>query len=854
MAAVLVLTMLVLAFWTTGSSGAPVAAGREGGSGDVNASIRDYSIAPPVLGEPDELIVKFKDGTVEVRPQSQMTGIRDGGGVGRLRQGLESDPAVEYVEPNYRAWALGFPNDPLWSRQWNFRQVNASAAWLLASKPGNGVIVAVLDTGVAFENYSAWPYNYRRLPDLAGTEFASGYDFVNNDKHPNDDQGHGTHVAGIIAQTTNNGYGAAGLAYRAKIMPVKVLDSQGFGTAYDIASGIRWAADGGAKVINLSLGLQAFSRTVEDAIAYARAKNVTIVAAAGNGALGTGYSGGLIYPASSEKVISVGATGYDRQRAGYSQFGGGLDLVAPGGTELDQNHDGFVDGILQETIEEDDPSTFTYFWITGTSQAAPHVSAAVAMLIARGLKTPGEVYRALTSSAQDAGSKGHDKYYGYGILDIYGALMFKQTSTTWYFAEGFTADRFNTKILIANPTNSVAKVRAVFTKPGGAQFIKNYTVRAGRRYTIHVDSIPGLRSTGVSTYLESTNGVGIIAERTMYFNYRGRKGGHATIGATAPARRWYLAEGSTVGPFETHIIVFNPGKLRTKVALTFTKTDGTRVIRHESIPAGGRRKVVVDSVSGVKSAKFGTEVKVLSGPNVVVERSMYFRYKDITGGHNTVAAVGPQTKWLFAEGTTRGSFETRVVVHNPARKNAVIEATFTRPNGAKIVRRYKLRPGRRRTINIDKLPGFGNTDVSTKIAATNGVGVIAERVVYFNEAGRDGGHVTLGVRTPRRTWHFADGYTGGAYETWITIYNPRASAAKLTARFSRPNGTQVTKLLTVPPGARRKIAVDSLSGLRNTQFATEVTATNGVPFVAEKVVYFGHNGWNGGHATVGYAP
>src|SRR5947209_2168955 len=220
--------------------------------------------------------------------------------------------------------------------QWNFLPiigVNAPQAWsnLIADhRPGGrGVTVAVLDTGVAYRNWRT----FHRAPDFAGTRFVSPYDFVSNNRYPIDRDGHGTFVAGIIAEATNNRYGLTGLAYGASIMPVRILGTDGTGDAATIARGIRYAAEHGAKVINLSLQFDQ-SVTPSDipdilsAIRFAHGRGVTVVAAAGND-----DSAQVAYPARAPQVISVGATTKDRCLADYSNDGARLDLVAPGGND-----------------------------------------------------------------------------------------------------------------------------------------------------------------------------------------------------------------------------------------------------------------------------------------------------------------------------------------------------------------------------------------------------------------------------------------------------------------------------------------------------------------------------------------
>jgi serine protease len=361
----------------------------------------------------DEIIVKLRGADAPIRVQNtERRNVRD------LVREYEAREDVEYAEPNYIAYALAVPNDPYFNLQWNFSNstyggVHATEAW--DSTNGGGVVIAVIDTGVAYENYGS----YYRAPDLAGTKFVQGYDFVNNDTHANDDEGHGTHVTGTIAQTTNNATGVAGLAYGASIMPLKVLNQNGSGTYADIVEAIRYAADKGAKVINMSLGGSASSAAMAEAVTYAHNKGVTIVAAAGNS-----NSSGSFYPAAYPEVISVGATRFDETRAPYSNYGPTIDLVAPGGdTKVDQNNDGYVDCILQQTFGSS-RSNFSYYFYQGTSMASPHVAAAAALLIASGVATsPDDIRAKLQSTADDLGASGRDNTYGHGLLNVAAALQ-----------------------------------------------------------------------------------------------------------------------------------------------------------------------------------------------------------------------------------------------------------------------------------------------------------------------------------------------------------------------------------------------------------------------------------------------
>ena len=336
-----------------------------------------------------------------------------------------SDSNVEYAEPDYYAYAHFIPNDQYYNFQWNFKQtggINIEPAWDLTTGDPN-VIAAVLDTGVAYEDYK----NFQIAPDLVNTHFVPGYDFYKNDSHPNDEEGHGTHVTGTIAQSTNNSIGTAGIAFNCSIMPVRVLNKRGEAPYSVIADGVYFAADNGAKIINMSLGGTSNSITLRDAVAYAYNQGVTIICSAGNE-----YQVGnpVEYPAAYDSYcIAVGATRYDRTRAYYSNTGSYLDLAAPGGDlNVDQNGDGYGDGILQQTFGNN-PADWDYWFYTGTSMAAPHVSGVAALLVSVGITQPDDVRAALQMTAIDLGAAGRDNSYGWGLVNPLAALRY-------FFARG----------------------------------------------------------------------------------------------------------------------------------------------------------------------------------------------------------------------------------------------------------------------------------------------------------------------------------------------------------------------------------------------------------------------------------
>jgi serine protease len=288
------------------------------------------------------------------------------------------------------------------------------------------VVVAVLDTGIA---YRTW-HQYRESPDFTGTRFVDPYDFVAGNRFPLDRNGHGTFVAGTIAEATNNGLGLTGLAYGATIMPVRVLNNSGTGDASTISAGIMYAVKHGAQVINLSLqfsvGLGAGDiPDIIDAIRYAWHRGVVVVAAAGNDGVSE-----LAYPARDSEAISVGATTADRCLAVYSNSGTGIDLVAPGGGDdasipgdLDCNPNANLPDVYQMTLlSSKQPSRFGLpGGYEGTSMAAPDVSAAAALVIASGVigrhPTPDQIEARLKATAQPLGTPSPNRWFGYGLVD-----------------------------------------------------------------------------------------------------------------------------------------------------------------------------------------------------------------------------------------------------------------------------------------------------------------------------------------------------------------------------------------------------------------------------------------------------
>ncbi len=363
----------------------------------------------------DELVLVF-DSSIkaaakdEIRAKYGLTQIRESKKPGKfvlyrhahpetVLAGLKNESGIVSAERNAYAYTLFVPNDPFYWLQWNMTRIGLEDAWDISTgSPAS--VVAHLDTGVS-----------QSLEDFNTTLFLPGWDFVNNDDDPDDDNGHGSHVCGTIAQSTDNHIGVAGVAFNAAIMPIKVFNAYGAGTYADIADGIFFAVDNGAHVINMSFGGAVSSPIVEAAVNYAWDSGLLMSCA-------PGYSGTSqpTYPAAYENCMAVSATTSIDTLAPYSNYGDTIDISAPGGDYEDHNGDGYPDAILQ-------CSGTGYSFMAGTSWSAAHVSGVAALVKAANPRlTNVHIRRILERTAEDLGDPGWDPYFGWGLVDAYTAV------------------------------------------------------------------------------------------------------------------------------------------------------------------------------------------------------------------------------------------------------------------------------------------------------------------------------------------------------------------------------------------------------------------------------------------------
>lgn len=420
-------------------------------------------------------VPEFVPGEVIVRTdgKERLLQLPEGIGVGAAAVALDSNPTVDYAVPNFIASASAVPNDPGrgsapgdWQRtQWNFLAcgsicaqglapsagnatpgvyearggMNAVGAWDVLKQRGGafgkGASVAILDTGVAYRKKKP---NFAKSPDFGKRQFSAGFDFVKRGKEPLDRDGHGTHVAGTIGERAGNGFGLTGLVPKAKLIPVRVLDANGLGTARDIADGIRYAAKEGADVINMSfefsLAVDRCSKikSVCSAIKFASKRGAVLTSASGN-------SNGepIAYPAGAPRVIGVGRTTKDGCLATESRTGAGLDLVAPGGglpaTDACGGDDPvFSRGAPIQQLTFTGPSFRRFGYPTfyeGTSMASAHAAGAAAMVIASKVvgrnPSPARVECQLEATARtaDLGQPYDPRLFGAGLIDAGAATL-----------------------------------------------------------------------------------------------------------------------------------------------------------------------------------------------------------------------------------------------------------------------------------------------------------------------------------------------------------------------------------------------------------------------------------------------
>ncbi len=414
---------------------------------------------------------------------------------------------------------------------------------------------------------------------------------------------------------------------------------------------------------------------------------------------------------------------------------------------------------------------------------------------------------------------------------------------------------FDEYLLVLNPNPKPTLVTFTFMKPDGSTIDHVQEVIENSRYTLKVNDFVQFGEASVRVVSERP----VIAERAMYFDCRNRfSGGSGSIGVNSPRKTWYLAEGYTGADFETYVLVQNPGPDVADIRYTFMVPGGrTPITKTQQVAPYSRTTLRLNDVEGLDGTDVSTRVECANGDGIIAERSMYFDYSGRDGGHNAMGVGEPSVTWYLPEGYTGGQFDTYILVQNPGGEAASVEATYMKENGSTVSRRYTVKADSRYTIHADCIPGLENAGFSTILKSTNGVPVVAEHALYFDYDGagvRDGSCGT-GVTEASDAWYFAEGYTGGRFDTYILIANPSARAAKVKVTFNNPRGGGAEKEYTLRPRTRFTIHVDEVGGMEDSEVATTVKSLDGVKIVAERAMYFvysdGYCSRAGGHVSAG---
>jgi len=847
-------------------------------------------------------------------------------------------PGVRWAEPDYLRQSFLTPNDPFVTDptypQWYLTNINAYNAWDVTT--GNaGTIVAVLDSGIRPTH-----------EEFAGKVMA-GYNTYTGSAVTSDSSGHGSMVAGVAAAKTNNLLGVAGIDWLAQIMPVKV--DNGTIPVSNSVQGIKYAADHGADILNMSYGGNTYSQAEREAVDYAREKGCVLVGARGNKGNDVPF-----YPACCPNVIGVGYTGKTDLRDPDSSYGYGLDVVAPGvdivgpsntadngyavgegssfaaplvsgeaglildhhagidptelewrieegaqgsGTWSDQMGFGIVDmdaaltmsgSGYQDTMEpnnvenqaqdldtgayqsyvscnsdidiyriQPDMSGYSSFglanipagcdydlWLyegevnddpTGGTLVAYSINSGNAPEFIQYTVQTGETYYLVV-----------DSYGGYSTQDAYDLLVLNPyISDYWFFAEGYTGSGFNEWICVQNPGDTAANVQVAYMFEDSQDF-REYPVAPHSRYTINVNNEVG-EGRNVSTELYSSEPV--VAERPMYFDYKGKwQGGHDVVGATLPFNRWYFAEGYTGAGFEEWLCLQNPNDFAIDAVVTYMyQGGGTDVMTYGLAPLSRFTVNVNDAVGPDKNVS----IMVESGDQLVAERPMYFDYKGMyRGGHNVVGVNIPSYSWFFAEGCTRPGFEEWLCLQNPGSDPAAVDIFYLTSGGDVYDDAITIPAYSRGTVFVNESLG---TDFDVSVAIFSDAPIIAERPMYFLYKGAwDGGHDSPGCTMPSGNWYFAEGCTRQGFDTWLCLQNPGDVAAAVSVDYMLGTGQTVEHTYNVAPFSRHTVNVAGDIGF-DQDVAIHVESNQLI--VAERPMYFDYQGsWRGGHDAMGYIP
>ena len=426
----------------------------------------------------------------------------------------------------------------------------------------------------------------------------------------------------------------------------------------------------------------------------------------------------------------------------------------------------------------------------------------------------------------------------------------------WYFAEGTTRPGFATYLCLGNPGEADASITVRYMLEGGGNKDVAHTVDADSRLTVDTAKDVGAGK-DFSIEVNSNNGVPVVAERPMYFNYHdGWTGGSDTIGSPETQKTSYFAEGTTRANFDTYLCIGNPSDTEARLTVTYMVEGGRNTEVKYVVDPRARKTIEVAKVIG-REKDFSCRVSSTNGVGIVAERPMYFNYGGKwSGGHIAMGAVSPGSSWYFAEGTTRPEFRTYLCLANPNAAAADVKVSYLLDDGKNVEAGYSVGPMTRKTIDVSADIGT-DRDFSCRVISENNVGIVAERPMYFNYGGAwTGGSDAVGSSGPGPRWYFAEGTARPDFVTYISLANPTEKRADVKITYLKTDGTTAQQDVSVEPLSRTTVSANDFLGTADDpahDFAIKVESVNNVGIIAERPMYFNFRGaWSGGHDAMGY--
>ena len=594
------------------------------------------------------------------------------------------------------------------------------------------------------------------------------------------------------------------------------MNSQGEGTNESVSQSIYHAANNGANILNMSFTSSEDMTIVRNAVNYAYGKGCLMTAAVGNE--GTTR---LDYPAAYANVIGVGSVDVNDNHSAFSNHNSSVDLVAPGE---------YRDGTGGITVALPDN---TLGYSTGTSIATPHVAGAALLVWADDPSLSNDqVWESLRDGAHDLGGSGWDEYYGYGRLDVMEAMARIDVTITSPAPYSFEPSGFLTAR--AESLRSTGISRLELYADGALKDTFNLSTPASPVSHIFTGyDLSALNDEGghrVEVRAVDTTGVAGSGITYYYINQTQPR----------PSTTWYLPEGSSAWGFETWVLIQNPNPNQVTVDITYMKPTGPQARSPLSLPGNSRTTLHLNAE--VADSDVSTYIEATGG-EVIVERSMY--WNDRRAGHDSIGVNNPSTTWYLAEGTTAWGFEEYLLVQNPnqgAGQTAHVTFDFMRPDGSAITPLVlDVAPASRRTVLLNQV--VPDTDVSVHV--TSDIPVICERAMYRNN--RTGGHGSIGVSAPSRTWYLAEGTTAWGFEEYVLVQNPGSTPTDVTFGFTNGQGQNIDYQVSLPAHSRYTLNAADVVGQQD----VSTFVYSDIPVIAERAMY-----WNNrieGHASIGSA-